>query len=64
MQSITVEYGNPQVFQRDMTERGVKGVLNTLAWLNMYGTIDIAKFEDNAIYCKNHIGYIWKRVVF
>ena len=52
MQSITVEYGNPQVFQRDMTERGVKGVLNTLAWLNMYGTIDIAKFEDNAIYCK------------
>jgi predicted deacylase len=52
MQSITIEYGNPQVFQGEMTDRGVKGVLNTLAWLNMYGTIDIDKFEDNAIYCK------------
>ena len=52
MQSITIEYGNPQVFQGDMTDRGVKGVLNTLAWLNMYGTIDLDKFEDKAIYCK------------
>jgi len=52
MQSITIEYGNPQVFQGEMTDRGVKGVLNTLAWLKMYGSIDIDKFEDHAIYCK------------
>ncbi|WP_016991331.1 succinylglutamate desuccinylase/aspartoacylase family protein [Flavobacterium sp. ACAM 123] len=51
-QSITIEYGNPQVFQGEMTDRGVKGILNTLAWLNMYETINIDKFEDNAIYCK------------
>lgn len=33
--TITVEYGNPQVYQEEMTTRGVQGVLNTLEWLAM-----------------------------
>ncbi len=50
--SITVEYGNPQVFQKEMIDRGYSGVLNTLAWLKMYGKIDLSNFKDEAIYCK------------
>ena len=52
MQSITVEYGNPQVYQEEMITRGVTGVLNALAWLDMYGTINLKDFNDTAIYCK------------
>lgn len=33
---ITVEYGNPQVFQPEMTQRGVKAARRTLHWLGMY----------------------------
>ena len=33
--TITVEYGNPQVFQKDMIERGVNGVKNVMSWLKM-----------------------------
>ena len=33
--SITVEYGNPQVYQKEMTQRGVKGIENLMAWLKM-----------------------------
>ncbi len=33
--AITVEYGNPQVYQPEMIDRGVRGVQNTLVWLGM-----------------------------
>ena len=33
--TITVELGNPQVFQKEMIDRGTKGVKNTMKWLDM-----------------------------
>lgn len=33
--SITVEYGNPQVYQPELIKRGKKGILNLLTWLKM-----------------------------
>jgi len=33
--TITVEYGNPQVYQPEMISRGVQGVKNVLNWLKM-----------------------------
>jgi len=33
VKSITLEYGNPQVYQADMIERGTKGVADLLKWL-------------------------------
>ncbi len=33
--TITVEYGNPQVYQDDMVKRGVVGVKNVMNWLDM-----------------------------
>mgnify|MGYP002785262496 CR=1 FL=1 len=33
--SVTVEYGDPQVFQTVMISRGVNGILNIMAWLGM-----------------------------
>lgn len=33
--TITVEYGNPQVFQPEMVERGKKGILNLMRGLSM-----------------------------
>jgi predicted deacylase len=49
--TITVEYGDPQVYQPEMTWRGVDGILNTLAWLEMMSSP--AKDEpDAAIVCK------------
>ncbi len=33
--SITVEYGNPQVYQTDIIKRGVKGIKNLMRWLKM-----------------------------
>jgi hypothetical protein len=48
---ITVEYGNPQVFQNDLTIRGLNGIFNTLKWLNMYyGTIGNSSITTT--YCK------------
>lgn len=35
VKSITVEYGNPQVYQTEMIQRGAKGVTNALKWLKM-----------------------------
>ncbi|MFC4723041.1 succinylglutamate desuccinylase/aspartoacylase family protein [Geojedonia litorea] len=49
--SITVEYGNPQVFQKDMINRGVNGILNTLIWLNMYDG-NISTDPIKPVYCK------------
>jgi hypothetical protein len=33
--TITVEYGNPQVYQEDIVKRGVVGVKNVMNWLGM-----------------------------
>ncbi len=49
--SITVEYGNPQVYQHELIARGFKGLFNTLKWLNMYEGF-IEKGNVQPIYCK------------
>lgn len=42
VKSITLEYGNPQVYQQDMIERGTKGVTDLLKWLGFtQGTVTI-----------------------
>ncbi len=33
--SITIEYGNPQIYQPQMLTRGSKGILNLMRWLKM-----------------------------
>ena len=33
--TITVEYANPQVYQSDITERGINGIQNLMRWLDM-----------------------------
>ena len=33
--TITIEYGNPQVFQQEMISRGKRGVENIMSWLGM-----------------------------
>jgi hypothetical protein len=48
--SITIEYGNPQVYQEDMISRGVVGVKNVVAWLKMQN-FEIIKGSE-AIRCK------------
>ena len=49
--SITVEYGNPQVYQEELVKRGLKGIFNALKWLNMYdGTIEKGTMQP--FYCK------------
>ena len=35
--AITIEYGNPQVFQPEMIARGKRGIENLMSWLNMNG---------------------------
>ncbi len=48
--TITVEYGNPQVFQKDMIERGVNGVKNVMSWLKMQDGIQ--PISTNATICE------------
>jgi uncharacterized protein len=47
--TLTVEYGNPQVYQPEMIERGVRGVKNSLAWLGM--TDDAVDNPAEPVYC-------------
>lgn len=47
--SITVEYGNPQVYQPEMIKRGVQGIQNLLAWLDM--TEESFSLSKNTIIC-------------
>jgi hypothetical protein len=49
---VTIEYGDPQVFQEEMVERGLQGVRNTLAWLGMYGEKPPVQAEEPMIYCQ------------
>jgi len=48
--TITVEYGNPQVYQDDMVKRGVIGVKNVMNWLDMQA-FTIPKIKP-AVMCK------------
>lgn len=48
--TITVEYGNPQVYQPEMITRGVTGVENILSWLEMTDQKLVAVPEP--VYCK------------
>ncbi|WP_222982356.1 succinylglutamate desuccinylase/aspartoacylase family protein [Flagellimonas meishanensis] len=42
VKSITMEYGNPQVFQKEFIERGVNGIQNLLIWLKFIdGKVEI-----------------------
>ncbi len=47
---ITVEYGNPQVYQPEIIQRGKTGVENVLSWLNMIDQETVA--VDLPIMCK------------
>jgi predicted deacylase len=48
--TITVEYGNPQVFQPKMIERGKLGVTNIMSWLRMIPQKQ--SIVSAPIYCK------------
>lgn len=47
--SITVEYGNPQVYQREMIARGKRGILNLMHWLKM--TEDAVNMVEPKVVC-------------
>ncbi len=49
--TITVEYGNPQVYQADIIARGEKGMLNIMRWLEMLDE-PIEQFPTPPIVCK------------
>ena len=49
--AITVEYGNPQVFQPKIIKRGVDGLLNLLNHLNIYSNQKKVSI-NKAIICK------------
>lgn len=48
--TITIEYGNPQVFQPELIKRGKQGIQNVLSWLKMTSQ-EIIK-EEEAFICK------------
>lgn len=47
---ITVEYGNPQVFQPEIVERGITGIKNIMSWLKMID-LDVEK-TSKPVFCK------------
>jgi predicted deacylase len=49
--TITVEYGDPQVYQPEMILRGVTGIFNTLQWLEMLPSSTKSQPEE-AVLCK------------
>jgi hypothetical protein len=48
---ITLEAGNPQIIQKNMTQRGTEGILRILDFLNMYKTVS-PKVKNNTKYCQ------------
>jgi predicted deacylase len=47
IKSVTMEYGNPQVFQNEMIERGITGLNNVLVHLKMIeGEIDLPEIQN------------------
>ncbi|MCB0375122.1 MAG: succinylglutamate desuccinylase/aspartoacylase family protein, partial [Sinomicrobium sp.] len=59
--AITAECGNPQVYQPELIERGVEGVLRTMAWLGMKPGKDTAKKYKKAVRCKRSYWIYMKR---
>jgi len=55
--TITVEYGNPQVYQEDMVNRGVVGVKNVMNWLDMQA-FTIPEIKPAVICKKSYWVYI------
>ena len=55
--TITVEYGNPQVYQEDMVNRGVVGVKNVMNWLDMQ-SFTIPEIKPAVICKKSYWVYI------
>ena len=49
--TITVEYGNPQMYQKDMIERGIKGILSLVNWLGMQ-SFKIENAATEPVLCK------------
>lgn len=49
--TITVEYGNPQVYQPEITKRGINGIQNLMAWLKITDT-PIQNFPTQPVVCK------------
>lgn len=49
--SVTVEYGDPQVYQPEVIERGQRGILNTMSWLGMIDR-PIEAPAQKAVICK------------
>ncbi len=49
--TITVEYGNPQVYQSDFIERGKRGIENIMRWLKM--TASPIPNHEKAILCSS-----------
>ena len=52
VKTITVEYGNPQVFQKEIIHRAVLGIFRTIEWLNLYHPLKKTDFMDSALLCK------------
>jgi hypothetical protein len=50
--TITVEYGNPQVYQADLTSRGVQGIFRTLNWLGMISNEPPPMRAQETVICK------------
>ena len=48
---ITVEYGNPQVYQPEMIRRGKTGIKNIMAWLEMTDQAIVAP-DEAPVHCK------------
>lgn len=48
---ITIEYGNPQVFQAEMTQRGISGIIASMGWLGMYGPRRVAQASEETFIC-------------
>lgn len=55
--TITIEYGNPQVYQPEMTSRGVNGVKNILNWLNMQN-FNLPEFKKAKLCKKSYWIYV------
>lgn len=51
--AITVEYGDPQVYQPDMINRGIEGIVRTMEWLGMKAGGNKGRRYKKAVHCKN-----------
>lgn len=52
--AITIEYGNPQVYQPEMIKRGVNGLLNLLNTLGIYQNNDFISFKPPVLCRKSY----------